>query len=213
MPKKTTKNTKAKKVTPKKATKKVATKKATTKKATTKKATTKKNTVKKTAAKKSTSKKTTAKKSSSKTTTIKKYEEAQFLASIKPYALKKNEKYMNAKQKQHFLSILDSWAEQLQIEQNRTADKIQENVTNFPDESDRATHEEEFTLELRTRERERKLLSKINESIDDLKSNDYGYCASCGIEIGIRRLEARPTATRCIDCKTIEEIHERQQFG
>ena len=203
MPKKTTKNTKAKKVTPKKA----------TKKATTKKVTTKKNTVKKTAAKKSASKKTTAKKSSSKATTIKKYEEAQFLASIKPYALKKNEKYMNAKQKQHFLSILDSWAEQLQIEQNRTADKIQENVTNFPDESDRATHEEEFTLELRTRERERKLLSKINESIDDLKSNDYGYCASCGIEIGIRRLEARPTATRCIDCKTIEEIHERQQFG
>ena len=201
MPKKTTKNTKAKKVTPKKATKKAATKKVATKKATTKK-----NTVKKTAAKKSASKKTTAKKSSSKATTIKKYEEAQFLASIKPYALKKNEKYMNAKQKQHFLSILDSWAEQLQIEQNRTADKIQENVTNFPDESDRATHEEEFTLELRTRERERKLLSKINESIDDLKSNDYGYCASCGIEIGIRRLEARPTATRCIDCKTIEEL-------
>ena len=203
MPKKTTKNTKAKKVTPKKTTKKVATKKATTKKAATKKTATKKNMVKKTAAKKSASKKPTAKKSSSKATTIKKYEEAQFLASIKPYALKKNEKYMNAKQKQHFLSILDSWAEQLQIEQNRTADKIQENVTNFPDESDRATHEEEFTLELRTRERERKLLSKINESIDDLKSNDYGYCASCGIEIGIRRLEARPTATRCIDCKTI----------
>ena len=120
---------------------------------------------------------------------------------------------MNAKQKKHFISILDSWSEQLQIEQDRTADKIQENVTNFPDESDRATHEEEFTLELRTRERERRLLSKINESIDDLKSNDYGYCASCGIEIGIRRLEARPTATRCIDCKTIEEIHERQQFG
>ena len=80
-------------------------------------------------------------------------------------------------------------------------------------ESDRATHEEEFTLELRTRERERKLLSKISESIEDLKSDDYGYCASCGIEIGIRRLEARPTATRCIDCKTIEEIHERQQYG
>ena len=162
---------------------------------------------------KKSSKKATAKKAAPKKATAKKYEEAQFLASIKPYALKKNEKYMNAKQKQHFLAILDSWAEQLQIEQNRTADKIQDNVSNFPDESDRATHEEEFTLELRTRERERKLLSKINESIDDLKSNDYGYCASCGIEIGIRRLEARPTATRCIDCKTIEEIHERQQFG
>jgi len=163
--------------------------------------------------KKATAKKTAPKKATGKKAAPKKYEEAQFLASIKPYALKKNEKYMNAKQKQHFLAILDSWAEQLQIEQNRTADKIQENVSNFPDESDRATHEEEFTLELRTRERERKLLSKINESIDDLKSNDYGYCASCSIEIGIRRLEARPTATRCIDCKTIEEIHERQQFG
>jgi DnaK suppressor protein len=120
---------------------------------------------------------------------------------------------MNAKQKQHFQEILVSWKEQLQIEQDRTADKIQKNVSHFPDESDRATHEEEFTLELRTRERERKLLSKISESIEDLKSDDYGYCASCGIEIGIRRLEARPTATRCIDCKTIEEIHERQQYG
>ena len=188
---------------PKKSSKKVTAKKAAPKKATAKKAAPKKATAKKAAPKKVAPKKTTAKK----------YEEAQFLASIQPYALKKNEKYMNAKQKQHFLAILDSWAEQLQIEQNRTADKIQDNVSNFPDESDRATHEEEFTLELRTRERERKLLSKINESIDDLKSNDYGYCASCGIEIGIRRLEARPTATRCIDCKTIEEIHERQQFG
>ena len=173
----------------------------------------KKVTAKKAAPKKVTAKKAAPKKTTTKKPSPKKYEEAQFLASIKPYALKKNEKYMNAKQKKHFIAILDSWAEQLQMEQNRTAEKIQENVSNFPDESDRATHEEEFTLELRTRERERKLLSKINESIDDLKSNDYGYCASCGIEIGIRRLEARPTATRCIDCKTIEEIHERQQFG
>ena len=192
---------------PKKSTKITKTKKVATKKAATKKAVLKKTSAKKSKPKKSTSKKT------SRTVSVKKYEEAQFLASIKPYALKKNEKYMNAKQKKHFLEILDSWAEQLQIEQDRTAENIQENVSNFPDESDRATHEEEFTLELRTRERERKLLSKINESIEDLKSNDYGYCASCGIEIGIRRLEARPTATRCIDCKTIEEIHERQQFG
>ena len=187
--------------------------KATNKKAAPKKTPPKKTAPKKAAAKKAAPKKAAAKKAAPKKAAAKKYEEAQFLASIKPYALKKNEKYMNAKQKRHFLAILDSWSEQLQIEQNRTADKIQENVSNFPDESDRATHEEEFTLELRTRERERKLLSKINESIDDLKSNDYGYCASCGIEIGIRRLEARPTATRCIDCKTIEEIHERQQFG
>ena len=204
MPKKSSKNTKSKKAAPKKVS---------AKKAAPKKVKAKKVSPKKAATKKSMAKKPAPKKSSSKTASKKKYEEAQFLASIKPYVLKKNEKYMNAKQKQHFIAILDSWAEQLQIEQDRTADKIQDNVSNFPDESDRATHEEEFTLELRTRERERKLLSKIIESIDDLKSNDYGYCASCGIEIGIRRLEARPTATRCIDCKTIEEIHERQQFG
>ena len=185
-----------------------------TKKAVAKKTITKKTTTKKVAPKKQAATKVKAKKAApKKAKKIEKYEEAQFLASIKPYALKKNEKYMNAKQKQHFQEILVSWKEQLQIEQDRTADKIQKNVSHFPDESDRATHEEEFTLELRTRERERKLLSKISESIEDLKSNDYGYCASCGIEIGIRRLEARPTATRCIDCKTIEEIHERQQYG
>jgi len=209
----------------KKATaKKVVAKKATAKKATAKKAPAKKAPAKKALAKKASAKKAPAKKASAKKASAKKanakivkkqdkYEEAQFLASIKPYVLKKNEKYMNAKQQKHFQDILGSWKEQLQIEQDRTADKIQKNVSHFPDESDRATHEEEFTLELRTRERERKLLSKINESIDDLKSDDYGYCASCGIEIGIRRLEARPTATRCIDCKTIEEIHERQQYG
>ena len=193
----------------KKTVKKAANKKNPTKKAVTKKAASKKVATKKVVAKKTAAKKVALKK----TTKQDKYEEAQFLASIKPYVLKKNEKYMNAKQQKHFQDILGTWKEQLQIEQDRTADKIQQNVSHFPDESDRATHEEEFTLELRTRESERKLLSKINESIDDLKSDDYGYCSSCGIEIGIRRLEARPTATRCIDCKTIEEIHERQQYG
>jgi DnaK suppressor protein len=193
----------------KKTVKKAANKKNPTKKAGTKKAVSKKVETKKVVAKKTAAKKVAPKKTKKQD----KYEEAQFLASIKPYVLKKNEKYMNAKQQKHFQDILRTWKEQLQIEQDRTADKIQQNVSHFPDESDRATHEEEFTLELRTRERERKLLSKINESIDDLKSDDYGYCSSCGIEIGIRRLEARPTATRCIDCKTIEEIHERQQYG
>ena len=194
------------------------------KKASVKKTPTKKTSAKKASAKTKPSKKTVATKSSTKKAAPKKilskknkrvdhYEESQFLASIKPYTLKKSEKYMSVKQKQHFQKILASWKEQLQLEQDRTADKIQKNASHFPDESDRATHEEEFTLELRTRERERRLLSKISESIEDLKSDDYGYCASCGIEIGIRRLEARPTATRCIDCKTIEEIHERQQYG
>ncbi len=202
MPSKSKKITPNKKTPVKKTTKKTAAKKTPVKK-----------TTKKTATKKTLQKKVVQKNSTSAKKVTEKYEEAQFLASIKPYKLKKNEKYMNAVQKKHFQEILASWKEQLQIEQDRTADKIQKNVSHFPDESDRATHEEEFTLELRTRERERKLLSKISESIEDLKSDDYGYCASCGIEIGIRRLEARPTATRCIDCKTIEEIHERQQYG
>ena len=202
MPSKSKKITPNKKTPVKKTTKKTAAKKTPDKK-----------TTKKTATKKTLQKKVVQKNSTSAKKVTEKYEEAQFLASIKPYKLKKNEKYMNAVQKKHFQEILASWKEQLQIEQDRTADKIQKNVSHFPDESDRATHEEEFTLELRTRERERKLLSKISESIEDLKSDDYGYCASCGIEIGIRRLEARPTATRCIDCKTIEEIHERQQYG
>ena len=197
----------------KKTEKKSTNKKTTQAKTAVRKPTAKKSATKKTAVKKPTAKKMATKASAIKTKKANSYEESQFLASIKPYTLKKNEKYMNAKQKQHFQDILGSWKEQLQIEQDRTADKIQKNVSHFPDESDRATHEEEFTLELRTRERERKLLSKINESVEDLKSDDYGYCASCGIEIGIRRLEARPTATRCIDCKTIEEIHERQQYG
>ena len=195
----------------KSSSKKPATKKPVTKKLSAKKPVAKKPVAKKPVAKKPVAKKPVAKKDN--ISNIKYQGDAQFLASIKPYVIKKKEKYMNAKQKEHFLSILHSWQGQLQLEQDRTADKLQKNATNFPDEADRATHEEEFTLELRTRERERKLLSKINESIDDIKIDDYGYCASCGIEIGIRRLEARPTATRCIDCKTIEEIHERQKYG
>ena len=210
----------AKSSSKKPATKKPVTKKLSAKKPVAKKPVAKKPVLrsgaKKPVAKKPVAKKPVAKKPVAKKDNISniKYQgDAQFLASIKPYVIKKKEKYMNAKQKEHFLSILHSWQGQLQLEQDRTADKLQKNATNFPDEADRATHEEEFTLELRTRERERKLLSKINESVDDLKIDDYGYCASCGIEIGIRRLEARPTATRCIDCKTIEEIHERQKYG
>jgi len=166
-----------------------------------------------TAAKKKVAK-TLAKKKIVKVSTKQKYQgEKNFLASIEPYKIKKTERYMNARQKKHFVEILNRWHSLLVVEQDRTADKIQENALNFPDESDRATHEEGFTLELKTRERERKLLRKIDSAIDSITQNDYGYCSVCGIEIGIRRLEARPTATRCIDCKTLEEIHEKQQFG
>lgn len=141
--------------------------------------------------------------------------EEAFLASIKPYKLSKKEKYMSAKQKRHFSKILETWKQMLQLEQDRTADNIQNNGNHFADEADRATHEEGFTLEIRTRERERRLLSKIDQSVEDLDSGDYGFCLNphCGVEIGIRRLEARPTASLCIDCKTLEEITERQQYG
>ena len=185
---------------------------------------TKKNS--KTTTKKSTSKKTARKlvlkkTPSKKRSVVKKIRqpsylgEEAFLATIEPYKLNKKEKYMSAKQKKHFLKILERWKQLLQLEQSRTADKIQNNSNHFADESDRATHEEGFTLEIKTRERERKLLSKIDQSIKDLSNQEYGFCENpnCGVEIGIRRLEARPTACLCIDCKTLEEITEKQQYG
>lgn len=90
---------------------------------------------------------------------------------------------------------------------------MQDEASNFPDPADRATQEEEFSLELRTRDRERKLLKKIENTLKKLETGDFGYCDSCGIEIGIRRLEARPTADLCIDCKTLAEIREKQMVG
>ena len=180
--------------------------KKTAKKSTSKK-TTKKIATKKIAVKKRTTNKKVAKQT---------YQgEEAFLASIKPYKLNKKEKYMSVKQKRHFSKILERWKQMLQMEQDRTADKIQNNSNHFADESDRATHEEGFTLEIKTRERERKLLTKIDRSIKGLSNQNYGFCLNpnCGVEIGIRRLEARPTASLCIDCKTLEEITEKQQYG
>ena len=95
-------------------------------------------------------------------------------------------------------------------EVDRTMHHMQDEAANFPDPNDRATQEEEFALELRTRDRERKLIKKIDEAVLTLETRDYGYCELCGVEIGVGRLEARPTATLCIDCKTLDEIKERQ---
>ena len=180
------------------------------------KQTAKKKPAKKVAVKKVAVKKVGAKKKPTKKVLKKVYKgEDAFLASINPYKLTKNEKYMSAKQRKHFINILSSWKDNLESEQDKTASKIQTNNNNFADDSDRATHEEGFALEIRTRDRERKLLSKIKESIEQLDVNDYGYCLNpyCGVEIGIRRLEARPTATLCIDCKNLQEIEEKQNFG
>ena len=127
-----------------------------------------------------------------------------------PYKRKKNEAYMSDTQLDHFRDILNSWKLQLLDEVNRTVNHMKEDASNFADPADRATQEEEFSLELRTRDRERKLIKKIDEALTSLEADEYGYCEACGVEIGIKRLEARPTATMCIDCKTLEEIRERQ---
>jgi DnaK suppressor protein len=117
---------------------------------------------------------------------------------------------MNDRQKEHFREILRSWKRSLMEEVDRTVDHMKDEAANFPDPNDRATQEEEFSLELRTRDRERKLIKKIDEALDAIEADEYGYCEQCGVEIGIRRLEARPTATLCIDCKTLQEIREKQ---
>ena len=127
-----------------------------------------------------------------------------------PYTEKKGEEYMNSAQLEHFRAILLSWKKELMEEVDRTVHHMKEDASNYADPSDRATQEEEFSLELRTRDRERKLIKKIDKTLDRIKDDDYGFCDSCGVEIGVRRLEARPTATLCIDCKTLAEIKERQ---
>ncbi|MGY6274941.1 RNA polymerase-binding protein DksA [Methylomonas sp. MgM2] len=130
--------------------------------------------------------------------------------TFKPYEEKEGEEYMNEAQLQHFTNILNKWKSELMEEVDRTVHHMQDDAANFPDPNDRATQESEFSLELRTRDRERKLIKKIEESLKAIESGDYGYCETCGVEIGIRRLEARPTATLCIDCKTLDEIREKQ---
>ncbi len=130
-----------------------------------------------------------------------------------PYKPKKGEDYMGEPQKDHFRSILQHWKAQLMEEVDRTVTHMKDEAANFPDPADRATQEEEFSLELRARDRERKLIRKIDSTMDLIDADDYGFCDACGIEIGIKRLEARPTATLCIDCKTLDEIKEKQQLG
>jgi DnaK suppressor protein len=135
------------------------------------------------------------------------------LAGVNPYVEKPNEEYMNEAQLEHFKKILDAWRVQLRQEVDRTVTHMQDEAANFPDPVDRAAQEEEFSLELRTRDRERKLIKKIEKTLQLIEDDDFGFCDSCGIEIGIRRLEARPTADLCIECKTLQEIKERQLAG
>jgi DnaK suppressor protein len=130
-----------------------------------------------------------------------------------PYKPKKSEEYMSDGQLEHFRNILSKWRQELMEEVDRTVHHMRDEAANFPDPADRATQEEEFSIELRTRDRERKLIKKIDQTIDRLDQSDFGYCDTCGVEIGLRRLEARPTATQCVDCKSLDEIKEKQLHG
>lgn len=155
----------------------------------------------------------TKKKSDEKVTTVQAARQSALegFRKFEPYQPKKGEEYMSQPMVEHFRHILTEWRKELMEEVDRTVHHMKDEAANFPDPNDRATQESEFTMELRTRDRERKLIKKINESLDMLDEGEYGYCESCGIEIGIRRLEARPTANLCIDCKTLDEIREKQR--
>ena len=194
---------------PKKADQKKPTaRKTSTKKTTLKKAPVKKTPVKKAAVKKAPVKKAVVKKTPAKRSTAKKRS-----TPISSYKGRKGEKYMSAAMKKHFNAVLIEWREHLREEMQKTFDHLKNKGESYADPIDRASQEEEFAFELRTRDRERKLINKIAGSLEQIKQDDYGYCYACGIEIGVRRLEARPTATHCIDCKTLDEIKEKQLGG
>ena len=178
---------------------KTATSKKTVKKINSKKTVAKK-TVKKVVAKKAVAKKAPQKIANNK-------------SKIAPYKSRKNEKYMSAAMKRHGVAVLLLWKEHLIDEMQKTFDHLKTKGETYADPVDRASQEEEFAFELRTRDRERKLISKIAVSLEKIKQDDYGWCDACGDEIGIKRLEARPTATHCIDCKTLDEIKEKQLNG
>ena len=210
MPKKA--DTKKVKATPTK-TKSPVTKKAAAKKSLVKKAPVKKVAAKKVAVKKTPAKKVAAKKVTTKKAPAKKVSAKKRSTPISSYQGRKGEKYMSAAMKKHFLAVLIDWREHLKEEMQKTFDHLKNKGESYADPIDRASQEEEFAFELRTRDRERKLISKIAMSLDQIKQDDYGYCYACGIEIGVKRLEARPTATHCIDCKTLDEIKEKQLGG
>jgi len=203
---------KAKKIT-KKPLKKAPVKKASPKKAPAKKVAIKKTPVKKTL-KKNTKKVVKTNTIANDKSKIAPYKPKKNEKSkIAPYKPKKNEKYMSAAMKKHFIAVLLLWKEHLKEEMQKTFDHLRAKGETYADPIDRASQEEEFAFELRTRDRERKLINKIAISIEQIKQDEYGWCESCGDEIGIKRLEARPTATHCIDCKTLDEIKEKQLSG
>ena len=199
---------------PKKAdTKKIKTTASKAKSSLTKKTPVKKVAVKKAPVKKAVAKKTPVKKVAVKKAQAKKISVKRRTTPISSYKGRKGEKYMSAAMKKHFHAVLVDWREHLKEEMQKTFEHLKNKGESYADPIDRASQEEEFAFELRTRDRERKLISKIAKSLEQIKQDDYGYCYACGIEIGVKRLEARPTATHCIDCKTLDEIKEKQLGG
>ncbi|HZX24669.1 MAG TPA: RNA polymerase-binding protein DksA [Woeseiaceae bacterium] len=132
------------------------------------------------------------------------------LHGLEPYKPRRGEEYMSADQLEHFRQILSAWKRELMEEVDRTVHHMQDEAANFPDPSDRATQESEFGLELRTRDRERKLLRKIDAALNRIDEGTYGYCEETGEEIGLKRLEARPVATLCLEAQERRELAERQ---
>ncbi|WP_075431822.1 RNA polymerase-binding protein DksA [Buchnera aphidicola] len=132
------------------------------------------------------------------------------IAGLKPYFLRKDEEYMNEMQIKHFKKILETWKKEVTKVIQKNIFIMKDKHINLPDPIDRAAQEENFNLELRKRDRDYKIIKKINETLKRVESNTFGYCGICEIEIGIRRLEARPTAYLCIDCKTLAELRKKQ---
>ncbi|MFK0096285.1 RNA polymerase-binding protein DksA [Pseudomonas sp. NPDC090592] len=141
--------------------------------------------------------------------TVEKQKTGQTMYGVEPYKETKGEEYMGEPMKKHFIKLLNAWKSELMQSVDRTVDHMKDEAANFPDPADRASQEEEFALELRNRDRERKLIKKIDKTLQNIQDEEYGWCESCGIEIGLRRLEARPTADLCFDCKELAEKKEK----
>jgi len=141
--------------------------------------------------------------------TVEKQKISQSMYGVEPYKETKGEEYMGEPMRKHFTKLLGAWKLELMTSVDQTVTHMKDEAANFPDPADRASQEEEFALELRNRDRERKLIKKIDKTLQKIQDEEYGWCDSCGIEIGLRRLEARPTADLCFDCKEIAEKKEK----
>ena len=192
------------------AAKKAVAKKPAAKKVAVNRVVAKKPVAKKPVAKKPVAKKPVAKKVAVNKVVAKKPVAKSRIKTFNEYKSKRNESYMSKGQMKHFKKILADWKNELSHDIDKTVTNMQDEITAYADPNDRASQESDMALELRNRDRERKLIKKIDQTITSIEKDDYGYCGQCGEEIGLNRLQARPTATLCIDCKTLDEIREKQ---